>query len=145
MTSPSLPVDHAGLAVLSNQECLLRLRAAPLGRIAFMSGGDPVILPVNHGMDGDTIVFRTNPGSKLFAADNELSVSFEIDGSDPDQRSGWSVVVSGVATRVEDPADIARLNLLGIEPWANVVERMYWVRIRTYMLTGRQVVHAGEL
>jgi uncharacterized protein len=140
----SLPLDHSGLGVLPRDECLSRLGAARVGRVAFVSQGDPVILPVNHGMDGESVIFRTSSGSKLLASDSELPVAFEVDGYDPDRRSGWSVMVRGVACTVEEPAEVARLNLLGVWPWADLVERTFWVRIRTYSITGRQVVHASR-
>ena len=139
-----LALDHAGLAVLPHEECLRRLRQAQVGRIAFIDQGEPVILPVNHRVDGDAVVFRTAPGAKLFAADTELPVAFEVDNFDADRRAGWSVVVRGTATIVDDEAEIARLTLLGVEPWANLTERKNWVRIRAYSVTGREVVHQQQ-
>ena len=112
-------------------ECLDRLAAARVGRVAFVSQGDPVILPVNHGMDGENIIFRTATGTKLLAADTEQVVAFEVDGYDADRRTGWSVLVRGVATTVEDQEEVKRLNLLGVWPWADLVERTHWVRINT--------------
>ncbi len=140
----SLPLDHSGLAVLPREECVRRLATARVGRVAFVSQGDPVILPVNHGMDGESVIFRTANGSKLLAGDSELPVAFEVDGYDVDRRSGWSVLVRGVAVTVADPADVARLNLLGVWPWADLVERTHWIRIRTYSITGRQTVHQAR-
>ena len=64
MTQPSLPLDHSGLGVLSTRECFDRIAGTPVGRIAFVSNGDPLILPVNHALDGDAVVFRSNAGSK---------------------------------------------------------------------------------
>jgi len=139
--STSLPLDHSGLGVLSKEECLRRLRTASVGRVAFVDQGEPVILPVNHGMDGEAVVFLTAPGSKLVAADSEMPVAFEVDGYDADRRAGWSVVIRGTATTVEDQADLERLKLIGVSPWADLAERTHWVRIRAYSLTGRQVVH----
>ena len=104
----SLPLDHSGMGVLSRDECYDRLRTARVGRLAFVSDGDPVILPVNHGVDGESIVFRTAPGSKLLAGDSELRVAFEVDGYDVDRRSGWSVLVRGTASTVEDVGEIRR-------------------------------------
>jgi nitroimidazol reductase NimA-like FMN-containing flavoprotein (pyridoxamine 5'-phosphate oxidase superfamily) len=140
----SLPLDHSGLGVLPREECLRRLAVARVGRVAFVSQGDPVILPVNHGMDGESVIFRTATGSKLLASDREQPVAFEVDGFDVDRRSGWSVMVRGVATTVEDPDEVARLNLLGVWPWSDLVERKHWVRIRTYSMTGRQTVHRDQ-
>jgi uncharacterized protein len=142
MTS-ALPTDHAGLAVLPWDDCLDRIRRARVGRVAFLHSGEPVILPVNHEMDGETIVFRSAPGSKLSAAGQDAPVSFEVDAFDIERRTGWSVVVRGTATQVGDPTDIARLNTLGVLPWADAVERVNWIRIRPYEITGRQIVRAA--
>ena len=64
----SLPLDHSGMAVLGMDECLDRLRSSRVGRLAFVDRGEPMIVPVNHGMDGDSVIVRTAPGSKLVAA-----------------------------------------------------------------------------
>ena len=132
------------MGVLPRDECLARLAGARVGRIAFVSQGDPVILPVNHEMDGESIVFRTATGTKLLAADSEQTVAFEVDGFDADRRAGWSVMVRGVATTVEGQEEVKRLNLIGVWPWADLVERTHWVRIRTYSMTGRQTVHPAR-
>ena len=141
MTQPSLPLDHSGLGVLSTRECFDRIAGTPVGRIAFVSNGDPLILPVNHALDGDAVVFRSNAGSKLLAADTGSSVAFEVDNYDPTRRSGWSVVIRGVAETVEDEIEIARLNEFGLDPWADRSDRPFWVRITTYGITGREIVH----
>ena len=114
----TLPTDHAGLAVLPRTECLDRLRHARVGRVAFVENGEPVILPVNHEIDGETIVFRTASGSKLAAAASESRVAFEVDGFDVDRRAGWSVVVRGVAVLITDDEEVRRLRALGVWPWA---------------------------
>jgi nitroimidazol reductase NimA-like FMN-containing flavoprotein (pyridoxamine 5'-phosphate oxidase superfamily) len=132
------------MGVLSNSDCLARLRRARVGRLAFMDRGEPMILPVNHGMDGESVVFRTAPGSKLLAAQDELPVAFEVDGFDADRRAGWSVVIRGTASSVENAAEIARLNKLGVWPWADLAERINWVRINTKSMSGRFVVHPAR-
>lgn len=140
-----LPMDRSGLGILSHEECIARLRRARLGRLAFVRNGDPMILPVNHGMDGESVVFRTNVGGKLLAADSSARVCFEIDGADPDRRSGWSVVVNGVATTVTDTEETRRLDRLGVWPWAGGITRVHWVRIVASGITGRQIVHTPPL
>jgi nitroimidazol reductase NimA-like FMN-containing flavoprotein (pyridoxamine 5'-phosphate oxidase superfamily) len=140
----SLSLDHSGLGVLSPEECLRRIRTARVGRVAFVENGEPVILPVNHGLDGNSVIFRTAPGSKLAAAENEVPIAFEVDAFDSDRWTGWSVVIRGAASVIDDPAEVARLTTLGVTPWANLVERANWVRIRAYSLTGREVVHPAR-
>ena len=67
MRTSSLPLDHSGLGVLPLEECRRRLQAAKVGRVSFVDQGEPVILPVNHALDGEAVVFRTAAGSKLTA------------------------------------------------------------------------------
>jgi len=72
-----------------------------------------------------------------------MPVAFEVDGFDEDQRAGWSVVARGKATTVEEPAQLARLEALGVSPWADLAERSHWVRIRPHLMTGnsREIIH----
>jgi nitroimidazol reductase NimA-like FMN-containing flavoprotein (pyridoxamine 5'-phosphate oxidase superfamily) len=79
----------------------------------------PVIIPVNYLLDEDTVVFRTDAGSKLHAAIRGAPVAFEVDGVDQDRQVGWSVVVRGRAEEVTDPVKLAELRqspLGGVAP-----------------------------
>jgi len=130
-------LDHAGLETLPFDACLRLLASVPLGRIGFCADGEVVILPVNHVMDGQDVIFRTASGSKLTAAGEQDRVTFEADDYDERTRSGWSVVVTGRAALVYEEAEIQRLSLLGLDPWATAVERPYWVRVRPTSINGR--------
>lgn len=131
------PLDHAGLEVIPYDECLRLLARSPVGRFAFAAYGEVVVLPVNHALDGDDVVFRTSYGLKLDAAEDGSHVAFEVDHFDADFRRGWSVLVSGVAERVYDDAEIDRLERLGVRPWVDA-PRDAWVRIRPLSITGRR-------
>ncbi|MGZ4666844.1 MAG: pyridoxamine 5'-phosphate oxidase family protein [Frankiaceae bacterium] len=135
----SLPVDHAGLAVLPFDECIRLIGATPVGRVAFAMAGEIEIMPVNHTLDGTTVVFRTATGSKLTAATQASVVAFEVDSWDAVIRDGWSVVVHGRAEQVTDRDQLRRLEALTLRPWADAVERPQWVRILPDAVTGRRV------
>jgi uncharacterized protein len=134
----TFPTDHAGLEVLPFDTCLELLAAVPVGRIGFFTDGELVILPVNHLVDGQHVVFRTAAGSKLSAAENDRLVAFEVDSYDDLDRSGWSVVVSGFAEVIEDDAEADRLSRLGLHPWSTAVEHPFWIRIRPVSVSGRR-------
>ncbi len=135
---PGHPTDHAGLEILPFEECLRLLASVPLGRVSFCADGELVILPVNHAMDAQDVVFRTARGSKLAAAGEQGLVAFEADDYDRQARSGWSVLVTGRADMVDEKDEIQRLGRLGLHPWATAVERPFWIRIRPSSVTGRQ-------
>jgi uncharacterized protein len=135
---PELPVDHAGLETLPFDACLDLLRSVPLGRVGFYADGEVVILPVNHAMDGQDVVFRTAPGSKLTSVGEQGPVTFEADQFDTRARTGWSVLVTGRAGVVYDEAETSQLDGLGLEPWPTAIERSFWIRIRPTSVTGRR-------
>jgi len=135
---PQLPLDHAGLETLPFEACLHLLGSVPLGRVGFYADGEVVILPVNHALDGQDVVFRTAPGSLLTSAGEQGPVTFETDEFDARTRTGWSVMVTGQAAVVYDEAETRQLDRLGVEPWPTAVERSFWIRIRPTSVTGRR-------
>jgi nitroimidazol reductase NimA-like FMN-containing flavoprotein (pyridoxamine 5'-phosphate oxidase superfamily) len=133
------PRDHRGLRVLTLEECLQHLREAPVGRVAFLHEGDPVILPVTFALDGLDVVFRSTWGSKLEHARHAGNVAFEVDAVDVATRRGWSVVISGVAVVEYDPAELERLDALSLPTWAPPEATSFWIRVRTESVTGRSI------
>jgi len=140
---PGHPTDHAGLEILPFDVCLRLLASVSVGRVGFFADGEMVILPVNHVVDGQDLVFRTARGSKLSAAEGRNLVTFEADEYDKQTRSGWSVVVTGRAEVIYEDAEIQRLSELGLHPWVTAVERPFWIRIRASAVTGRATPQTG--
>lgn len=133
------PTDHAGLEILEFDACLRLLASVPVGRLSFCADGEVVVLPVNHAVDGQDVVFRTARGSKLSAAEGQSLVAFEADDYDPQSRTGWSVVITGRAEVVDEDTEIERLGRLGLHPWVSGVDRPFWIRVRPAAVSGRQV------
>lgn len=132
-------VDRRGLRILSLDECLSRVRAAKVGRVAFEQAGETVILPVNHGLDGIDVVFRTTWGSKLQVAADASSVAFEVDGFDEVTKTGWSVLIKARASLVYEAAERERLDTLGVSSWADFDVEAFWVRLRAEEVSGREL------
>lgn len=139
MAMPAHPVDRGGLEILPLDACLRLMASVPVGRIGFYADGEVVMLPVNHVIDGQDVVFRTARGSKLSAAEGQALVAFEADDYDPQTRTGWSVLVNGHAEAVYDDQDIRRLSRLGVCPWPAATDRRHWIRIRPAAVTGRRI------
>jgi len=130
--------DRHGLEVIGLEECLKLLASRPYGRLAYLDAGAPSIVPVNHLVDGASVVLRSLDGGKLGAAIFERPVAFELDDLDFTTRTGWSVVVRGRAEVVED-ADAE-----GYEKWLDswAVQdgaRTTWVRIIADEVSGRRL------
>lgn len=139
MESNAKPTDHRGLVVLDPEECDALLASTAVGRIAFMSYGRPLVLPVTYAYRDREIVFRTGIGAKLEAAARHDVMSFEIDGWDEETRTGWSVVVQGRADLVSDDEAIAELESIGLPSWAQRDRIPGWVRLIPDQITGRRI------
>lgn len=127
--------DHSRMEVLSSAECFELLSTVPIGRLAYVADGAPQIFPIAFGVHGSRIVFRSSTGSKLDAAAMRRQVAFEADTWDPVTRSGWSVVVQGMARHATDADELARLDF---EPWL-AGENMEWVEILVEDISGRRL------
>lgn len=124
------------IEVLDVADCWRRLASQPIGRVAFIDADVPHVLPVNYAVDDGSLVFRT---SSLFAdVDAPVPIAFETDQSEPESRTGWSVVVRGSLARVVDADDIERYERAGLSGWAPG-ERNLWFRIVPRRVTGRAI------
>ncbi|MFJ5643320.1 pyridoxamine 5'-phosphate oxidase family protein [Streptomyces sp. NPDC093223] len=115
------------------------LSSVSLGRIVFTRHALPAVRPVNHVLDGGEIVVRTHAGADVSAYARQggglgAVVAYEADSIDPDTRLGWSVVVTGYARLVTDPAELARYRAM-LRPWVDQATDQA-IRVRPELVTG---------
>ncbi|MEV0965998.1 pyridoxamine 5'-phosphate oxidase family protein [Streptomyces sp. NPDC049910] len=128
-----------GFRVLDRRECLRLLAEVPVGRVVYTRQALPAVLPVNFRLDSDaSVLMCTSPASDLVRAVDGAVVAFEADEFDAATRSGWSVVVTGLATLVTDPAEHERLSRTGPRSWMPLRDGVF-VRIESEMVTGREL------
>jgi uncharacterized protein len=132
-----MEVDRNGLEVLGRDESLRLLSTAVLGRIAITSGALPTVLPVNFRWAGRRILFRTGVGTKLSAA--TAHAALEVDEIDVESETGWSVVVTGMAEEVVDPAELAEAGTLPLVRWAPGPDSRI-VAISPDLVSGRRIL-----
>ena len=129
---------HSGIEVIDADECRRLLAEEEIGRVAVLIGATPMILPVNYALDGDAIVFRTMPGSRLDVGQGHAA--FEVDAFDKAHKAGWSVLVTGHLEEIwwYQARDMKRVQELTVTPWATGVRNL-WLRLRPSFITGRIV------
>ncbi|GAA2575051.1 pyridoxamine 5'-phosphate oxidase family protein [Dactylosporangium fulvum] len=106
---------------LSRERCLELLASVPVGRVVFTLRALPAIRPVNHLLDGETIIIRSSLGASLPSTATErgaVVVAYEADMIDVEARTGWTVVVTGTARLVLDQALQERYEQL-LHPWVD--------------------------
>ncbi len=136
-----MPYLNAGLTALDEQTCYQLLESAPVGRVLVSVDAMPAAFPVNYRLNGDEIVFRTAPGTKLSAAVDRTVLGFEADEIDLTHHTGWSVLAVGLSRVVSEPSEVAALDQIGLDSWWIAPSARYVV-LKIQRLTGRRI--AGE-
>lgn len=130
--------DERDALALGEAECLRLLDTAAIGRIAFTEGALPAVQPVTFVRDDREIYVPTHRGSAVAAASRGAVVAFEVDQVDVDTRTGWNVTVVGPSRLITDPAEVCRLDGLGIGPWVPSGAHCY-VGVQVRLVRGRRI------
>ncbi|MFN3215123.1 MAG: pyridoxamine 5'-phosphate oxidase family protein [Acidimicrobiales bacterium] len=133
--------DEHHIDALDTDECWRLISRSTVGRLAVAISNHPDIFPVNYVVDDGTIVVNTAPGTKLAAAVLGRGVAFEVDELDHATHTGWSVVVKGTASEIEDLAGLMDAEELGIETWATS-DKTRFLRITPDEVTGRRITRS---
>lgn len=119
------------LGAVTRGEALSLLAGISLGRIVFTENAMPAVRPASHIVESGVIVARSHDGSSVVPGgeksrsaagpDRATVVAYQAETIDISSRLGWSVVVTGPATPVVDPAEIARYSAV-LGPWTDAGE-----------------------
>ncbi len=118
---------------LTPEACWEVLTEQPVGRLAYVLDGEVNIVPINHAVRDEQIVFETGQGSKLLAIDEQGTVAYEVDAIT--EHESVSVVVRGFATALE--GDEAEAAAGGVHPWIEE-DRSEVMAIVPSAVTGRR-------
>jgi hypothetical protein len=69
---------HVWFEDLEPEICWRLLARRLVGRVGFMARGEPVVLPVNHAVDGRSIVIRTGETAMLENLGGGARAAFEV-------------------------------------------------------------------
>src|SRR5215207_7258958 len=139
MTAPQEEKPSTGsFAELSEAECRELLEQHAAGRVGFMAGDGPQILPVTYQYRNGSVIFRTSPVGPLAELVRRTSVAFEIDGIDEQSKSGWSVLVNGFAEAMAHDYLLTTAWETGPVPWADGVRNLF-IEIKPRKISGRSV------
>lgn len=133
---------------IDDREAMRLLASVDHGRVVFNDRALPAIRLVNHLVDDGRIIVRTRLAAKVSTvvrsgADAGVVVAYEVDCLDPERRAGWTVSVTGWATTITDPHQLARYEQL-LHPWVNMTMDTM-IAIEPEFITGIRIVDdAGE-
>ena len=132
--------DERSLSELSRAEALQLLASVPVGRLVFTHQALPAIRPVNHLLDEGRIVIGLTASSAIASLSRPggTVVAYEADSLDLAQRSGWTVIVIGVA-RLETDADAVLCYRARLRPWLSGAMTEV-LTISTEIVTGYRLI-----
>jgi len=131
-----------GLTALDESACWELLPDSGVGRLAWTNpDGRILIIPVNYGRDGRSIIMRTGDTELLERARAGTRAAFQIDDLERGLRSGWTILFDGTLTEVDDEDRAQRLARL-VDPWLRA-PRPYVLALRVMQVTGRTVSQVG--
>jgi hypothetical protein len=114
--------------------------AAAIARIVWSGPDGMAIVPMNYTVADGIIWFQTASDSSLARESRDQQVLVEIDQIDPASHTGWSVVVSGVATCLPSEQDPGLLGSLQVWPQG---PRDLLLKVEPQELTGRRLRRHG--
>ena len=132
------------LEQLSRSEALQLLGTVSLGRLVFTHQALPAIRPVNHVVEGESIIVRATAGAAItsVASQSGIVVAYEADDIDSDTRLGWSVIVVGTARLMTDEHAAARYRAR-LRPWiAGSADDV--ITISAELITGYRLLPATD-
>ncbi len=127
--------------MLSHAEAMRLLAGVDYGRVVFTQKALPAVRPVNHLVDEGRIIIRTRLNTAIStvvaSADSGVVVAYEADDFDSHSQSGWSVVATGWAHRVNDPGEVSHYERL-LRPWVNHADTV--LVIEPHIVTGFHII-----
>jgi nitroimidazol reductase NimA-like FMN-containing flavoprotein (pyridoxamine 5'-phosphate oxidase superfamily) len=135
--------EHRALNQLSRSTSLKLLGSVSIGRLVFTHEALPAIRPVNHLVEGESIVVRATAGAAITSAAGRdgAVVAYEADAIDPETQLGWSVIIVGTARLLTDERAAARYRAR-LRPWISEVADDV-IMISADIVTGYRLVPEG--
>lgn len=121
------------------EECWLLVGSEGVGRVGFMGATNIQIVPTRYDAQRGTAYFRAGTFGELARRVHGRAVTLQVDDIDHANFSGWSVVMTGTAHRVDDAATVAaRWSAGRPSPWLPTPQAQ-WIALDVDEITGERV------
>ena len=129
---------------ISRRECLDLLAQAKVGRVVFVRGALPEIIPVCYLVAGETVVFGVHSTSPVAQEIEGSIVAFQVDTFDSERECGWHVQAVGSFRPAMTPDELAVAGAVVPQPWTigEALERVMQLDLE---VVGGWIIEATEL
>jgi hypothetical protein len=126
---------------ISRRECLDLLTQAQVGRVVFVRGALPEVIPVCYLVAGETVVFGVDSKSPVAQQIEGSIVAFQADSFDSERECGWHVRAVGTFQPAFSSDELAVAGVVVPRAWAigEDVERVIQVDLE---VVGGYVIEA---
>ena len=129
-----------GRREITRSECLDLLARAKVGRVIFVRGALPEVVPVCHLVAGENVVFGVHSKSPVAQLEGSV-VAFQVDSFDSERECGWHVRAIGTFQPVLSADELAVTGVVVPQPWAcgEILERVLQVDLEVvngYVIEG---------
>jgi nitroimidazol reductase NimA-like FMN-containing flavoprotein (pyridoxamine 5'-phosphate oxidase superfamily) len=109
------------LEPISEEEALEFLRDAMVAHLGVVHDGEPYVTPMSFVLDGRRLLFRTKPGKRFEAIEENPKVCIEVSRFDEETGDWMSVVVKGKAVERTDEKTTSHAVELLLEKYSAVL------------------------
>ena len=102
---------------ISRGECIDLLAQAKIGRVVFMRGAVPEVIPVCYAVAGESVVFGVHSTSPVAKELEGTVVAFQADSFDSERECGWHVRAVGTFGPAVAPDELAAAGAVVPQPW----------------------------
>jgi len=112
-----------------------------VGRVVFVRGALPEVVPVCYLVAGETVVFGVHSTSAVAQEAEGSIVTFQVDSFDSERECGWQVRAVGTFRPALTPEELAVAGVVVPRPWAigEALERVLQVELE---VVGGYVIEA---
>lgn len=132
------------LVPVGSSEVLGLLGTVQVGRVAFSHQALPCIQAVSHMVDGGDIIIRSHGRPPVIspARAGTIVLAYEADVIDPRTFAGWRVTITGNASLLRDPGEIARYHSL-LPRWPVSSGTGQFIRLHPGFMSGYRFLGPG--
>jgi len=125
---------HDDAQVLSQSDCQDLLASASFGRISLNMRALPVIMPVNYGYLGGSVILGMNDGPARRAIAGGNIIALGVDSGNLTE-TFWTVLAIGQATEITDPTQATDIQRMGLTDLTGTPAAHY-LQLQPDILTG---------
>ena len=137
-------IGAMGRREISRNECLDLLTHAKVGRVVFMRGAVPEVIPVCYAVAGESVVFGVHSTSPVAHELEGTVAAFQVDSFDSERECGWHVRAVGTFGPAVAPDELAVAGAVVPRPWTigEALERI--LQIDLEVLNGYAIDDTAE-